>query len=136
MSKLLSGAPTARFAAAEIIRWMGEPSLKDAFSEVIEREKLPHLRRAFRDADRFLEVEQSAREVLDHLSKASGLDQWRLIDALFELAPPECLGNRDDPLWIGQYFDRFSPALQNHINERYRAACDSIKRELRNRDEE
>jgi hypothetical protein len=132
---LLLGTAFERHAAAEILGWQGNGFLIDELQEHSKLENIGWVRGVFLSSLALRAAELKAREVLHALSEASQIDQWRLVDALFESSPPECLGCKDDQLWIGRLFDRLPPILQEHTNQRYRDSLDQIKREMNCNDE-
>lgn len=75
------------------------------------------------------EAEPFALQLLDRLKSAHGPEQWCICEALFDLLPPEVLGHKADPLWIGPAFDDLPPILQEHVNERYKDAKKQIDRD-------
>jgi hypothetical protein len=125
-----------RAAAAEIIRWMGNGFLTEQLGTLSEQERIGWVRRCFEDALAAHEAEGHASQILEGLAKASTLDQWRLLVAFFELAPVECLGHRDDPLWLGPALDAFPPLLRNFANEKYRQAKQKVENDFKGRSDD
>jgi hypothetical protein len=128
---LLAGDASSRLAAAEIAGWAPAAMPESTLAGAIATERLEHVRRRFVDAANARDVGRHVANVLRDLPAGNVLRQWYLVDALFDAAPPECLGRQGDPLWIGPAYDYFPPALQDYVQQRYRDELKRIERELR-----
>jgi hypothetical protein len=135
-ASLIVGDGEQRAAAAEISGWMGNGFGAEELTECYRREVLDWVRRRFEEAMASHEAERHAVSVIEALVEASTLDQWRLLNAIFDLVQPECLALKDDALWLGPAFDRFPPVLRKCANERYRDAVAKLENSLKDRTDE
>jgi hypothetical protein len=133
---LIDGDAEQRAAAAEISGWMGDGFAAEELAERYRRETLDWVRRRFEEAMASHDAERHGVRVIEALAEASTLDQWRLLNALFDLVRPECLALKDDALWLGPAFDRFPPVLCKYANERYRDAVRQLESTLKDRTDE
>jgi len=125
-----TGSSDGRFASAQIASWHVDESLTD-LKAAAESECLEYVQRSFLHAVYRQERELCARSVLEQLrSNTDPVEQWCLVDALFELVEPECVGYKSDPLWIAPINDRLPPILQNHVAERYEQQMKEVEKSL------
>lgn len=135
-ASLTVGDAEQRAAAAEISGWMGDGFGTEDLARCCGQEAIGWVRRRYEEAMASHEAERHGARIIEALAEASTLDQWRLLNALFELVRPECLTLKDDSLWLGSVLDRFPPVLRKYANERHRDAMRQLEDDLKNRTDE
>jgi hypothetical protein len=107
-----------RQAGAELCGWQGVDYLQDALYNLYTDDMSEKVRGAAREALLRQRDQKEIRQLFDMFRVASNDERWRVLEAIIELGDPYLLGNRGDPLWLGQILGDAEFALVKHAEKR------------------
>ena len=105
--KQMSISSSNRESVAELAGWLPIPEVTEKLEHLVEHDiNVRHVALAA--------LEQQQREkmvyaLLEDFPSAMPEHQWALLVAILEVADPYLLTEREDPLWIGQIFNKDVP---------------------------
>lgn len=127
---LQSMDPVTRRTGAELCGWQRQHRFLGFLQSLVIDDPSEEVRSVARAALGRLSTEEEIVQLMEEFRPAESVQQWSLLRAIVEIGEPRLLGNRHDPLWIGQilndapmFFAKFAQKqLQKRIEETQKEA--------------
>lgn len=115
---LQSPDPRVRQAGAELAGWQNCGHLQEMLHKLCIDDMSDRVRRVSREALLRQRDEEEVYRLMNAFRSADSDQQWSLLEAIIETGDPYLLGNKTDPLWIGQILDNAEIPLVKHAKGR------------------
>lgn len=137
LSELLHNSnPTFRQTGAELCGWQRHHCFREFLQRLVIDDPSEEVRKAARSALGRLRTERAIVQLIEEFWPAERVQQWSLLRAIVDLGEPRLLGNRHDPLWIGQILNDAPIAFAKYAKVQLQRQMEETQKKANKADED